>query len=191
MEKPKYGLVALSEISPSILLDIRYASRDNFIGRQLYPGPFCYLQIAAARRLDRVQKGLLKRGLGLKVFDGYRPLSVTRIFWDFLPDARYCADPAVGSKHNRGAAVDLTLTERGINGSELAMPSGFDEMNERAHRSFGGAPQEALLHRQILQDAMVKEGFIPLETEWWHFDDPDWENYPVLDVSFEQLSSLR
>ncbi len=176
------GLVDLRQISPAILLDIRYAREDNFIGKILYSEPLCFLQKVTALRLDRVQKRVEKSGLGLKVFDGYRPLSVTKIFWERLPDPRYCADPRVGSKHNRGAAVDLTLVDSW--GIELVMPSGFDDMSERAHRNFTAASLEAISNRQRLQDAMENEGFLPLESEWWHFDDPDWEQYPVLDISF-------
>ena len=178
-------LVNVQKILPSIVLDIRYATADNFIGRSLYSAPLCFLQPETVRRLGNVQNALLRRKLGLKVFDGYRPLSVTKIFWEFLPDDRYCADPAVGSKHNRGAAVDVTLVDE--TGRELVMPSGFDELNERAHRNFSDAPPQALQNRQILQEAMEMEGFLSLETEWWHFDDPDWESYPVLDLPFEAL----
>lgn len=180
-----HGLVELCQISPSILLDIRYATTNNFLGKSLYSAPLCFLQEAVAKRLHQVQIGLQKRGFGLKVFDGYRPLSVTKIFWEFLPDPRYCADPAKGSRHNRGASIDLTLVD--VFGFELLMPSGFDEMGERAHVSFMDAPEAALLNRQTLQDAMGQAGFINWEEEWWHFDDPDWETYPVLDFSFEQL----
>lgn len=179
------GLVELCQISPSILLDIRYATANNFTGKVLYPAPLCFLQEKTAWRLDRVQKSLCKRGFGLKVFDGYRPLSVTKIFWEFLPDPRYCADPAKGSRHNRGASVDLTLVD--ASGLELEMPSGFDEMGESAHVSFKEAPEAVLRHRQMLQDAMKGEGFISWEEEWWHFDDPEWEKYPVLDLSFAEL----
>jgi D-alanyl-D-alanine dipeptidase len=178
-------LVEVRKISPSILLDLRYATADNFVGKILYPGPFCFLQKNTALRLDRVQKKVKKKGLRLKVFDGYRPLSVTKILWEALPDPRYCADPLVGSKHNRGAAVDLTLVDS--EGRELAMPSGFDEMGEKVHCCFMGGSDEALRHRQLLQDAMINEGFNLMETEWWHFDDPDWEKYPVLDIPLDSL----
>jgi len=182
-----HGLVEICRIAPSILLDIRYATANNWLKRPLYPAPLCFLIKTAALRLERVERALRKQGFGLKVFDGYRPLSVTKIFWEFLPDPRFCADPKVGSRHNRGAAVDVTLVD--AIGQELSMPSDFDEMGESAHRDYKIAPQETLEHRQILQEAMQEQGFIPLETEWWHFDDPDWKIYPVLDLSFEQLLS--
>ncbi len=178
-------LVELLKISPSISLDIRYATTNNFVGKIVYSEPCCFLQKKTAMRLDRVQKRVQKCALGLKVFDGYRPLSVTKIFWEALPDPRYCADPQLGSRHNRGAAVDLTLIDAA--GLELPMPSDFDEMGERAHRSFIDTTKETLEHRQMLQDIMESEGFIPLETEWWHFDDPDWEQYPILDIPLDSL----
>ncbi len=180
-----YGLVDLRLISPSIVFDIRYATANNFVGKVLYPAPFCFLQEAAAWRLDKVERALRKKGMGLKVFDGYRPLSVTKIFWEFLPDPCYCADPAKGSRHNRGASVDAALVD--AFGQELLMPSGYDVMGERAHLSYRGAPKEALLNRERLQEAMREAGFLHWEEEWWHFDDPDWESYPVLDLTFEQL----
>lgn len=173
-------LVELSSVSPNISLDIRYATKNNFTGKVLYPFPSCHLQRKCAERLHRVQLALEKIGLGLKVFDAYRPLSIQKILWDILPDPRYVADPARGSNHNRGAAVDLTLIDR--EGQELPMPSGFDEFTERAHRDFA-APLELLKNRNLLEEAMTKEGFLPLFTEWWHFDDPDWMEYPLLDVS--------
>ncbi len=180
-----HGLVDLRLVSRSIVFDIRYATPCNFTGKVLYPAPLCFLQEAVARRLDKVQQALRKRGLGLKVFDGYRPLSVTKIFWEILPDPRYCADPAKGSRHNRGASVDATLVD--LAGIELLMPSEYDEMGERAHLRYQGGPEEALFNRKRLQEAMLGAGFTNWEEEWWHFDDPDWEKYPVLDLSFEQL----
>ena len=180
-----HDLVELQKISPQVVQEILYATPHNFTGQTLYSLPCCFLQRPVAQRLGRVQAGLQKKGLGLKIFDGYRPLSVQRICWDLVPDPRYVADPRIGSKHNRGAAVDVTLVDR--KGAELSMPSAFDDFTEKAHRDYAEAPQETLRNRQILEEAMVLEGFIPLSTEWWHFDDPEWETYPLLDLSFEEL----
>ncbi len=180
-----HSLVELIKISPGIVLDIRYATKNNFIGESVYPVPRCFLQKATAKRLHRVQTSLTKRSLGLKVFDGYRPLSVQKRFWAFLPDPRYIADPAIGSKHNRGSAVDLTLID--AQNQELVMPTQFDDMSERAHRDYQGCSSIEAQNRAILEEAMVAEGFIPFPTEWWHFDDPDWSSYPVMDIPFEQL----
>ena len=130
--------------------------------------------------LNLVQLALEKQGLGLKIFDGYRPLSVQKVFWKLMPDAFYVADPKMGSKHNRGASVDLTLVDQF--GKELSMPSEFDEFSEKASRRYMGCSKEARKNRELLEKMMKAEGFIPFEHEWWHFDDPEWESYPVLDL---------
>ena len=173
------NLVELIEISPQILLDIRYATAQNFTGQAVYKSARCFLLKNCAERLDRVQKKLEKKGLGLKVFDGYRPLSVQKIFWNLVPDPRYVADPADGSRHNRGASVDLTLVK---NGAEVVMPTEFDDFSEKAAHSYPNASKEANENRITLLKAMEDEGFISYEGEWWHYDDPDWKDYPILDI---------
>ncbi len=176
-------LVEIIQVSPRIKLDIRYATSNNFTGKVIYSSPRCFLRRKTAERLHRVQLFLEKEGLGLKIFDGYRPLSAQKILWELFPNSAFVADPAIGSKHNRGASVDLTLVDS--RGLELPMPSEFDEFSERAERAYEGAPKEVLFNRDRLERAMKIEGFIPYEHEWWHFDDPDWENYPILDISIE------
>lgn len=173
-------LVEVSKVSPRILLDIRYATINNFTGKRVYSSSRCFLREKTAERLHLVQLSLEKQGLGLKIFDGYRPLSVQKILWQYKPDPCFVADPLMGSKHNRGASVDLTLVDQF--GKELIMPSDFDEFNEKASRTFLGCSKEAKKNREILEKAMKEQGFIPFEHEWWHFDDPDWESYPVLDL---------
>lgn len=175
------NLVELTQISPRILLEIRYATANNFVGKPVYPSARCFLLEKAAIRLHGVQKNLEKIGLGLKVYDGYRPLAVQKIFWSLVPNTHYVADPAVGSNHNRGASVDLTLVT--IDGVDLPMPTDFDDFTEKAAWSYQGGSKEALKNRDLLGEAMKEEGFIPYENEWWHFDDPDWKNYPILDIS--------
>ncbi|MBP9842211.1 MAG: M15 family metallopeptidase [Simkaniaceae bacterium] len=172
---------------PDILIDVVYATERNFVGKAVYPIAKCFLRAKVAGKLKRVQLRLKSRGLGLKIFDGYRPLSVQKIFWSLVPDDRYVAPPDKGSKHNRGAAVDVTLVD--LEGRELLMPSLFDELNHTAHRDFMECSEAAILHRSILEEAMKEEGFIPLPTEWWHFDDADWESYPIEDISLESLES--
>lgn len=180
-----HDLVELIKISPQILLEIRYASSNNFTGQAVYPSSRCFLRKKTAEKLHLVQENLQKMGLGLKVYDGYRPFSVQKIFWQIVPDSRYIADPAVGSKHNRGASVDVTLVTLG--GVELPMPSEFDDFSERASHKYEGASLEAMKNRELLKQAMVAGGFIPYENEWWHYDDPDWKEYPLLDLSIDSL----
>ena len=174
-------LVDLKTIDPTFVIDNRYATTDNVTGIRLYPEATIYLERSAAERLARVQGALRTRGLGLKVFDGYRPHAVQRALWKAKPDARYVADPAKGSRHNRGSAVDVTLVDE--SGRELPMPSAFDEFGERSHLDFMDAPDEQLTNRETLQKAMQAEGFLPLATEWWHFDAPGWRAFPVMDAN--------
>lgn len=178
-------LVELVNVIPDIQLDIKYATTDNFTGKVVYPAARCFLIRDAAEALGKVQADLRSLGYRLKVFDGYRPLSVQRIFWSILPDPDYVADPAKGSRHNRGYAVDLTLTD--LQGNEVAMPSGYDDFSERAHRDYLALPAEAIGHREILEQVMVRHGFIPFPTEWWHFDYRGYENKPNLDIPFDEL----
>ena len=180
--------VDIRSINPRIALDIRYATTNNFVKQKLYPEARCILRASVAQQLSQVQTQLEKRGLGLKAYDCYRPLSVQRRLWEILPDSRYVADPATGSRHNRGAAVDLTVVDR--TGKELEMPTGFDDFTARAGRSYKELPDLVLKNRQLLEDAMVKGGFVPLSTEWWHFDGRGWQNFSIRDVSFEEIASI-
>ncbi|HEY9614198.1 M15 family metallopeptidase [Allocoleopsis sp.] len=178
-------LIDIRSVNPKIALDIRYATTNNFLKQKLYSAARCVLRGAAARRLSQVQQDLEKQGLGLKVYDCYRPLSVQKLMWKVKPDSRYVANPAQGSRHNRGAAVDITLVDR--NGKELEMPTSFDDFTERAHRNYSGASAQAKKNSKLLENAMKKYGFIPLATEWWHFDAPGWDNYALLDVKFGEI----
>ena len=178
-------LVELVKVIPDIALDIRYATPNNFTGKTVYPVARCFLVRDAALALAKVQADLRELGYGLKVFDGYRPLSVQRAFWAILPDPRYVADPAKGSRHNRGYAVDLTLVD--AKGHDVPMPTEYDDFTERAHRDFMELPQEAIANRAVLEKAMARRGFIPFPTEWWHFDYRGYEDKPNLDVSLEDL----
>lgn len=178
-------LVDIQSINPKILVDIRYATKNNFTGRPVYPRAKCYLRRKVALKLDLIQKRLEKIGLGLKIFDGYRPISVQKIFWDYCPDSRFVAPPEVGSRHNRGSAVDLTLVD--TQGNELKMPTEFDEFTSRAHRDYNRLPKEVICNRALLENAMVEQGFIPQPTEWWHFDDAEGETYPIEDIPLDEL----
>lgn len=168
--------VDIQALDASIILDIRYATPNNFTGQVLYPSARCLLRESVAYRLLQAQRNLRVQGLGLKLFDCYRPIEVQKKMWAIFPDANYVANPATGgSRHNRGTAVDVGLVN--ASGTELRMPSAFDEFSERSHLDYLAAEPEAIKNRQILQDAMRRAGFTPVQTEWWHFDDPGWTNY--------------
>jgi len=184
------SLVDLEQTIPGLVLDIRYATTNNFTGQQLYPAARCFLHRTPAKKLRAVQTDLARQGLGLKIFDGYRPLSVQRQMWAVFPQPGYVADPKKGSRHNRGAAVDVTLI-RLADGTELVMPTPYDDFTESAHRNFMDLHGEAIRNRQLLEQVMTRHGFVGLPTEWWHFDDRDWKNYPLLDVDIPGAASPR
>ncbi len=181
------NLVEIQKINPSIKLDIRYATANNFTGKIIYPSARCFIEEEVAKALDAVQKELNLMGYGLKIFDGYRPLSVQKIFWNIYPDEKYVANPAKGSKHNRGTAVDLTLIDIKT-GQELKMPSKFDEFSSQANRDY--TKMKDLIAKRnckILESVMQKHGFIGISSEWWHFDYKNWRKYPIQDISFAEL----
>lgn len=178
-------LVELKTVIPDIILDIRYATDNNFVGEVLYPSDRCFLARAPAEALKRVQEDLKQQGYRLKVFDGYRPLSVQKRMWEILPDDRYVADPASGSNHNRAYSVDVTLVD--AEGNEVLMPSAFDEFSERAHMDYSDCSPEAIRHRQILHEAMQRHGFSGIDTEWWHFNHEGYQNQPILDIPIDSL----
>jgi len=187
------GLVEPSGLDASLVLDIRYATENNFTGKRVYPAGRCYLRTDIARRLVAVQADLRRQGLGLKIYDCYRPFSVQEAFWRIMPDQRYVMQPTrdkdgrmvKSSRHNRGAAVDVTLVDKA--GRELAMPTEYDDFTEKAHRGSPLASSQARKNSTLLEKAMVAQGFDPLPTEWWHFDGPGWEEYPPLDLPLPLL----
>ena len=154
----------------------------------MYQEARAFLQRPAAEALVRVNRALRKQGYGLVIFDGYRPWSVTKIFWDSTPDERkqFVADPSKGSRHNRGCAVDLSLFDL-RDGKEVQMPSAYDEMTERAHINYQGGTAESRRLRDMLRAAMAAEDFTVYEPEWWHYDYKDWKEYPILNVSFSMI----
>ena len=179
-------LINLEREIPGIVLDIRYATTNNFTGQQLYPVAKCFLRRAAAEKLRDVEKELAASGLGLKIFDGYRPLSVQKKMWAIYPHEGYVANPKKGSRHNRGAAVDLTLI-RLSDRIELPMPTPYDDFTEKAHRDYKDLPTEQIRNRELLERVMAKHGFEGLDTEWWHFDFGDWRRYEILDVDYSRI----
>ncbi|HPZ10338.1 MAG TPA: D-alanyl-D-alanine dipeptidase, partial [Candidatus Eremiobacteraeota bacterium] len=186
---PEVKLVDIGKADPTIIIDLRYATEDNFTGKKVYSVNIAYLRPEVAKKLLKVQKKLKKIGLGLKIWDAYRPLSVQYKFWELVPDLRYVADPKVGSNHNRGAAVDVTLVDS--KGKELPMPTEFDDFTEKAGRNYNKLPKEVIKNRKLLEDYMVSEGFLPLPTEWWHFDYKNIKDYPVLDIPLEEVKSEK
>lgn len=182
--EPEKRLVDLASLG--IPFDIRYATADNFMKKPLYPVAKAYLREPAARALADVNRELATRGLGIKVFDAYRPYRVTEAMWEPIKNPDFVADPAKGSRHNRGAAVDLTLIDLRT-GAEVPMPTGYDDFTERAAHAFTDLPADALANRAILRDVMVKHGFDPLPSEWWHFDFKGWERFELMNVDLVDL----
>lgn len=187
----KPDLVELVKIDRTIKLDIRYATSNNFLGRPVYKQARAFLQRPAAEALVRVNRALRKKGYGLIVHDGYRPWSVTKTFWDATPADKkvFVADPAQGSRHNRGCAVDLSLFALKT-GMVVVMPSDYDEMSERSHINYTGGTDEQRRLRDLLRSAMEAEGFAVYEPEWWHFDYKDWKEYPILNIPFSGIGRL-
>jgi D-alanyl-D-alanine dipeptidase len=181
-------LVELITLDPTIKLDIRYATTNNFLSTPMYSQARAFLQRPAAEALVRVSATLRANGYGLMVYDGYRPWYVTEMFWEATPNDKkiFVADPRNGSRHNRGCAVDLTLYDLKT-GTAVKMPSGYDEMSERAYADYTGGSPEERERRAILRAAMEKEGFTVYPQEWWHFDYKDWKYYSILNVRFEDL----
>ena len=179
-------LVDIQNINTNIVLDIRYATTNNFLEQQLYQVAKCALRKEVAEQLSKVQNDLEDIGLGLKVFDCYRPLSVTKKMWEVLPDSRYVANPERGSRHNRGAAVDVSLVDFKT-GIELEMPTDYDDFSEKAWRNYEGNEPQVKRNSDLLASTIEKHGFEPLITEWWHFDFEGWEKYSILDISLENI----
>jgi D-alanyl-D-alanine dipeptidase len=184
----KPDLVELVKLDGTIKLDIRYASTNNFLDTPVYTQARAFLQRPAAEALLRAHRELKAYGYGLIIHDGYRPWYVTKIFWDAVPDDKkiFVANPASGSMHNRGCAVDLSLYDLKT-GKEVEMPSGYDEMTERAYSDYAGGTAEQRARRTLLRQAMEKQGFAVIPKEWWHFDYKDWKQYPILNLKFEDL----
>lgn len=181
-------LVELAKLDATIKLDVRYATANNFAGQVFYKEGRAFLQRPAAEALVRAHRKLRKQGFGLMIHDGYRPWQVTRMFWDMTPVEKraFVADPSQGSRHNRGCAIDLTLYHL-KSGLAAGMPSGYDEMSERAHPNYSGGTPQQRRNRDLLRKAMEAEGFTVYENEWWHFDYKDWRRYRINDVAFDQI----
>lgn len=174
------AIVYLGSIDSTIVMDVKYATTNNFVGKVLYPTDKVYMRKIVAEKLSEANRYLRENyNLAIKIFDGYRPLSVQKLMWEILPDPRYVADPSKGSRHNRGAAVDITLIDE--NGNEIEMGTPYDDFTEKAHYDYEELSDDVKANRKLLRDVMIKFGFEPLETEWWHFDFKGWEKFSILD----------
>jgi len=182
-------MVELKTIVPNIQYDLRYSTTNNFMGEQLYKnGSRTYLRLVVARALARVQQELNEKNLSLKIWDAYRPYSVTERMWEKIKDERYVADPKKGSGHNRGIAVDLTIIDM-TTGKELDMGTGFDNFTDTAHQNFKNLSSQILDNRLLLKTVMQKNGFVAMETEWWHFF---WNNsdFELLDIDPKKFKKI-
>lgn len=182
-------LIDITQVDAAIALDIRYASSRNFLGFPVYPAARAFLQRPAALALSHARGLAARHGYGLLVYDAYRPWHVTALFRAAVPEVlhEFVGDPTMGSRHNRGCAVDLTLWDLATR-QVVPMPSGFDEMTPRAHVDYAGGDALARQRRDLLARIMQASGFVPLAEEWWHFDFADWADYPVLDLSFDAVA---
>lgn len=185
---PSLEMIELQHIIPTIKYELHYATKNNFTKVRLYPRSLkkTYLRKKPAYALTDAAVELATMGIGFKVWDAYRPYSVTQKFWTLIHDERYVANPAKGSGHNKGIAIDLTLIDLNT-GKELNMPTKFDDFSEKAHHGFKDIDAEQLKNRELLKNTMEKHGFLKLQTEWWHYYWPNGNEYDVLDLSFTKL----
>jgi len=179
------AFVEIVRLDSTIVLDIKYATTDNFTNDVLYPEARCFSRLCMAESLISVNRKAKEMGYRIKVFDCYRPHRVQFKMWELVPDSRYVANPHQGSRHNRGTAVDLTLIDSA--GNELDMGSEFDEFSKRSHRGYGGLTKEQRKNRKLLTSLMTSTGFTSITSEWWHFDYYDWKKFPLINVSFDSL----
>ncbi len=182
------ALVELVKLEPTLKLDIRYATPENFLSVPVYPEARAFMERSAAEALVRVHRALESAGFGLLIHDSYRPWWVTKVFWEATStrERDFVADPAKGSRHNRGSAVDLTLFDRAT-GRVIEMPGGYDEMSTRSYPTYPGGTSLQRWHRDVLRAAMEREGFAVNPREWWHFDYRGWERFAMENLSFDQI----
>ncbi|RFP65243.1 D-alanyl-D-alanine dipeptidase [Hymenobacter lapidiphilus] len=183
---PDQQLVDLAKQVPGLVLDVRYATADNLAGRSLYTRAQALLRRPVAVALARVQESLALFGVGLCVYDAYRPYHVTRAFYELIGDEDFAAPPWRGSRHNRGCSVDVGLVQLST-GQPLPLPTAFDELTPAAHVRYLDLPGHVLFNRSLLLAAMHLQGFRNYPAEWWHFDHPRWPEFDLLDLSFEEV----
>lgn len=181
-------LIEVTQHIPTIVLDLRYATDNNFTSKVIYTRARCYLEEQAVHALKKVQEELAQQGLGLKVWDAYRPLSAQHKLWEIVPDERYVSNPAKGGRHTRGTALDVTLV-RLSDRQELEMPSDFDDFSEKAWRDYKLVSEQARANSELLESVMTKHGFKGYSKEWWHYDYKTWKEFEPHDVDFEELDA--
>jgi zinc D-Ala-D-Ala dipeptidase len=180
-------LVDIAKVNPNILLDLRYYTDNNFVEQQVYKKNMALARFSTAKKLDKAQKELEKMGLGLKIWDPYRPYRYQQVLYDKTkPDQKiYCANPKNGSSHNRGAAIDLTIVDK--QGNEIEMPTEFDHFGKESHLNYMNLPPQKIINRTFLVNFMEKHGFTTFPNEWWHFNDKNYKSYDLLDLDFDKL----
>lgn len=183
-------LIDIETYIPDIVLDIRYATENNFTGKAVYSQPKAYARLPVVKALKKIQDELKQKNLGLKIYDAYRPYSVTVRFYEMVQNAEYAASPEKGSRHNRGCAVDLTIVDL-TTGDEVIMPTLFDDFTEKAGHHYNDLPEEVLKNRSSLKEIMTENGFDIYKAEWWHYDFKGWENFELMDISFKTLNDLE
>jgi D-alanyl-D-alanine dipeptidase len=185
-DTPNLKLVEIKKYIPGIALDIRYATTNNFMHQRMYTQARAFARLPVVEALKAVEADLKTRGLGLKIYDAYRPYSVTVKFYEMAHDTNFVADPRKGSRHNRGCAIDLTVIDLKT-GKELNMPTGFDSFSVKASADYSDLPKDEIKNRELLKSVMQAHGFKVYRTEWWHYDFNDWQNYPLLDIPFSEI----
>jgi D-alanyl-D-alanine dipeptidase len=186
-DSPDYQLVEIKKLVPNIVLDIRYATRNNFMHKTMYKLAKAYARLPVAKALKEVQDELNKQGLGLKIFDAYRPYAVTVAFYELVKDTVFVASPRRGSRHNRGCAIDLTIINLKT-GQDLDMPTPFDSFSIKAADNYPNLTKAKIANREMLKAVMEAHGFKINKSEWWHYDYNGYSNFPVMDIAFEELN---
>jgi D-alanyl-D-alanine dipeptidase len=186
IQSPGTRLVEIKKYIPGIVLDIRYATTNNFTHHRMYPQARAFARLPVVMALKAVQNELKTKGLGLKIYDAYRPYSITEKFYEIAADTNFVADPRKGSKHNRGCAIDLSLIDLKT-GKELDMPTAFDSFTLKAAADYPNLTPLQIANRELLKSIMQTHGFKVIATEWWHYDFNGWARYPLLDVPFTTI----
>ncbi len=183
---PNNELIEIKKAIPSIALDVRYATKNNFMKQVMYKQPRAFARKPVVEQLKAIQSELAKKGYGLKIFDAYRPYAITIAFYEKASDKNFVANPAKGSKHNRGCAVDLTIIDLKT-GKDIPMPTPYDSFEAAAAPHFNELPADVIKNRDFLIATMHAHGFKVIYNEWWHFDFNGWQDYDLMDIAFQDL----